>query len=73
MVGKGNRQHNRRLYGVCLFKSKMNIKDKIDNILFKIGQEIKIHKINSDNTIIEIDYDRYSDEILKIFEEYKDV
>ena len=73
MGGKGNRQHNRRLYGVFLFKSKMNIKDKIDNILFKIGQEIKIHKINSDNTIIEIDYDRYSDEILKIFEEYKDV
>jgi hypothetical protein len=51
----------------------MTIKDKIDNILFKIGQEIKIHKINSDNTIIEIDYDKYSDEILKLFEEYKGI
>lgn len=51
----------------------MSIKYKIDNILFKIGQEIKIHKINSDNTIIEIDYDKYSDEILKLFEEYKDI
>jgi len=49
----------------------MTIKDKINSILFKIGQEIKIHKINSDNTIIEIDYDRYSDEIVKLFEEYK--
>lgn len=44
----------------------INLKEKIDNILFKIGQEIKIHKINSDNTIIEIDYDKYSDEILKL-------
>ena len=61
------------LCGILLFKNKMSIKDKIDNILFKIGQEIKIHKINSDNTIIEIDYDKYSDEILKIFEEYKGV
>jgi len=49
----------------------MNIKNKIDDILFKIGKEIKIHKINSNNTIIEIDYDKYSDEILKLFEEYK--
>lgn len=51
----------------------INLKEKIDNILFKIGQEIKIHKINSDNTIIEIDYDKYSDEILKLFEEYKGI
>ena len=61
------------LYGIPSFKIKMSIKYKIDNILFKIGQEIKIHKINSDNTIIEIDYDKYSDEILKLFEEYKDI
>ena len=59
------------LCGILLFKNKMSIKDKIDNILFKIGQEIKIHKINPDNTIIEINYDKYSDEILKLFEEYK--
>ena len=49
----------------------MSVKDQIDNVLFKIGQEIKIHKIDSDNTIIEIDYDRYSNELLRIFEEYK--
>lgn len=49
----------------------IDLKNKIDNVLFKIGQEIKIHKINSDNTIIEIDYDKYSDEILRLFEEYK--
>jgi hypothetical protein len=49
----------------------MYIKDKIDNILFKIGQEIKIHKIDNNNTIIEIDYDKYSNEILELFEEYK--
>jgi hypothetical protein len=49
----------------------INLKEKINNILFKIGQEIKIHKIDSSNTIIEIDYDKYSDEILKLFEQYK--
>jgi len=56
-----------------LFKVIMSVKDQIDNVLFKIGQEIKIHKIDSDNTIIEIDYDRYSNELLRIFEEYKDL
>lgn len=51
----------------------INLKEKINNILFKIGQEIKIHKIDNNNTIIEIDYDKYSNEILKLFEEYKNL
>lgn len=50
----------------------MNIKTELDKILFNIGKDIKIHKINNDNTIIEIDYDKYSDEIFKLFEEYYD-
>lgn len=49
----------------------INLKEQIDIILFKIGKEIKIHKIDNNNTIIEIDYNKYSNEILKLFEEYK--
>lgn len=37
----------------------MGLDDKIKNILFEIGKDIKIHKIDKDNTIIEIDYDKY--------------
>ena len=52
--------------------NKMNIKDELNKILFNIGKDIKIHKIDNNNTIIEIDYDKYSDKIFKLFEEYYD-
>lgn len=45
----------------------MNIEEKIKSILFEIGKDIKIHKISPDNMILEIDYDKYVDQILKIF------
>lgn len=51
----------------------IHLKNKLNDILFKIGQEVKIHRIDSNNTIIEIDYDKYSNEILKLFEEYKNM
>lgn len=37
----------------------MSIDDKIRNVLFDIGKDIKIHKIDDENMVIEIDYDRY--------------
>ena len=40
-----------------------SLEEKIKNILFEIGKDIKIHKIDKDNTIIEIDYDKY---VLKV-------
>lgn len=43
------------LYG----KTMDNLDDKIRNVLFDIGKDIKIHKIDNDNMVIEIDYDRY--------------
>jgi len=49
----------------------MSIKNKIDELLFNIGKDIKIHKIDSNNTIIEINYDEYSQKFLDLFEEYK--
>lgn len=36
-----------------------SMQDKIKNILFEIGKDIKIHKIDNDNMVLEIDYDKY--------------
>ena len=40
--------------------------DEIRSILFQIGKEIKIHTIGKD-MIIEIDYDKYVDKIIKCY------
>lgn len=48
----------------------MDIAEEIRNILFKIGQDIKIHKIDNDNSIIEVDYEKYTAEILKTIKEW---
>ena len=45
----------------------MNKEDQIRQILFNIGKEIKIHTIGKD-MIIEIDYDKYVDELMAIIE-----
>jgi hypothetical protein len=37
----------------------LSTEDKIKNILFEIGKDIKIHKIDNINMVIEIDYDKY--------------
>ena len=48
----------------------MSLEDEIKNILFKIGQEVTIHRIDQDNTILEINYDRFTIEILELFNRY---
>ena len=48
----------------------VNLEERLKEILFNIGKEIKIHKIDSDNTIIEIDYDKYTIEIMEAFKEF---
>lgn len=50
----------------------MDIEIEIKNILFRIGQDIKIHKIDNDNSIIEVDYERYTADILRVFKNYLD-
>lgn len=49
----------------------MALEQKLREILFNIGKEIKIHKINND-MIIEIDYEKYVKELLNCFEEYSE-
>ncbi len=47
-----------------------NLEQRLKDILFNIGREIKIHKIDDDNTIIEIDYDKYTIEIMELFKQF---
>lgn len=44
----------------------MDVEDQIRNILFEIGKEIKIHKLVDGNLIIDIDYEKYVEQILAI-------
>lgn len=44
----------------------MSIEDEIRNILFEIGKDVKIHKLIDGNLIIDIDYEKYVQEILKV-------
>lgn len=43
----------------------MSTEEEIKRILFNIGKEIKIHTLGKE-MIIEIDYDRYVEEILSL-------
>jgi hypothetical protein len=38
---------------------RMSLEDEIRAILFELGQNIIVHKIDADNSVIEIDYDKY--------------
>lgn len=49
----------------------MNLSDEIRNILFKIGQDIKIHKLQDGNLILDIDYEKYVKEFVELFNKEK--
>jgi len=44
----------------------MNIEDKIREVLFEIGKDIKIHKLIDGNLIIDIDYEKYVKQIMDL-------
>ncbi len=48
----------------------MNLEKEIKNILFDIGKDIKIHKLIDGNLIIEVDYEKYTIEIMELFKKY---
>jgi hypothetical protein len=47
----------------------MNIEKEIKDILFQIGKDIQIHKL-VDGNLIEIDYDKYTIEIIELIKKY---
>ena len=48
----------------------MNLENKIKDILFEIGKEIKVHKLIDGNLIIEIDYDKYTIALMELMTKY---
>jgi hypothetical protein len=47
-----------------------NLEDGIKAILLDIGQDMKVHKLDTDNYIIDIEYDKYTIRIMELFKEY---
>jgi len=48
----------------------MDLEKQIKNILFDIGKDIKIHKLVNGSLIIEIDYDKYTIELMELMKKY---
>jgi hypothetical protein len=48
----------------------MSLEKDIKNILLEVGQGIKIHTIDANNTAIEIDYDQHTIKLLELFKKY---
>jgi hypothetical protein len=48
----------------------MELENEIKKILFNIGKEIQIHKLIDGNLIIEIDYDKYTIELIELMKKY---
>ena len=48
----------------------MELETEIQKVLLKIGQEIIIHKIDEDNSVLEIDYNKYTADLLRVFRDY---
>jgi hypothetical protein len=48
----------------------MSLEKDIKNILLEVGQSIKIHTIDANNTAIEIDYDQHTIKLLELFKKY---
>jgi hypothetical protein len=45
----------------------MNLENEIKKILFEIGKDIKIHKLVDGNLIVEMDYEKYTAELMALF------
>jgi hypothetical protein len=48
----------------------VDLEKEINNILFNLGKEIKIHRVDQENTLIEIEYEKYTIEIMRVFMSY---
>ena len=44
------------------------MEEQIKKILFELGTSIKIHKIDNENSVLEIDYDKYVKKLMQLLE-----
>ena len=51
------------------FKLK-NLEDGIKSILLDIGQDLKVHKLDNDSYVIDVEYDKYTIKLMELFKEY---
>jgi hypothetical protein len=47
-----------------------NLEQEIKEILLNIGKDIRIHKMDNESYIIDMDYDIYTIKIMELFKEY---
>jgi hypothetical protein len=47
---------------------KMSLEEQLKEVLFNMSKEFKIHKIDSNNMILEVDYDKYVSQIMQILQ-----
>jgi hypothetical protein len=47
-----------------------SLEDGIKSILLDIGQDLKVHKLDNDSYVIDIEYDKYTIKIMELFKEY---
>lgn len=52
-------------------KENMTLEDQIKEVLFLMSQELKIHKLDNDNMILEVNYDKYVNMLKSILEGYR--
>jgi hypothetical protein len=48
----------------------MDLEKEINEILFQMIKEVKLHRVDGENTVIEADYQKYTIEILRLFMRY---
>jgi hemerythrin len=48
----------------------MDLEEEINNILFEMVKEIKLHRVDNENTVIEVDYNKYTVHLLRLFKNY---
>jgi hypothetical protein len=48
----------------------MDLEKEINNILFEMVKEIKLHRVDNENTVIEVDYKEYTIRLLRLFKNY---
>jgi hypothetical protein len=48
----------------------MDLEKEIDDILFELVKDIKLYKVDADNTVIDIEYQKYTAKVLRVFMNY---
>ena len=48
----------------------MDLEEEINAVLFEMGKSIKIYRVDAENTVLDIEYQKYTIELLRLFRKY---